>query len=62
MQVYKFGGASIANPVQMQQLLPIIQSVKTPLVIVLSAYGKTTNALEAIALTCKANKLKKRKS
>lgn len=53
MQVYKFGGASIASPMHMQQLLPIIQSVKTPLVVVLSAYGKTTNALEAIALACK---------
>ena len=55
MQVYKFGGASIANPVQMQQLVPIIQSAETPLIIVLSAYGKTTNALEAIALACKSH-------
>ena len=61
MQVYKFGGASIASPVQMQQLLPIIQSVNTPLVIVLSAYGKTTNALEAIALACKVKQIEEAK-
>ncbi|WP_118950805.1 aspartate kinase [Taibaiella helva] len=48
MQVYKFGGASIANPERMQALLPIIAYGGTPLVVVVSAYGKTTNALEAI--------------
>lgn len=48
MKVYKFGGASIANPQRMSALLPIIKAVKTPLVIVISAYGKTTNALEEI--------------
>lgn len=48
MQVYKFGGASIATPERMQALLPIIQYGGTPLVVVVSAYGKTTNALEAI--------------
>ena len=61
MQVYKFGGASIANPVQMQQLVPIIQSAETPLIIVLSAYGKTTNALEAIALACKSHEVEEAK-
>lgn len=48
MQVYKFGGASIASPDRMQSLLPIIQQAGTPLIVVVSAYGKTTNALEAI--------------
>ncbi|MBS1588611.1 MAG: aspartate kinase [Bacteroidetes bacterium] len=48
MQVYKFGGASIATPERMRQLLPIIQQTKEPLVIVVSALGKTTNALEDI--------------
>jgi aspartate kinase len=61
MQVYKFGGASIANPVQMQQLVPIIQSAKMHLVIVLSAYGKTTNALETIALACKSQHVEEAK-
>jgi aspartate kinase len=48
MQVYKFGGASIATPDAMRALLPIIKSAKTPLTLVVSAYGKTTNALEAV--------------
>jgi len=48
MQVYKFGGASIATPERMRALLPIITYGKTPLIVVVSAYGKTTNALEAI--------------
>ncbi|MBS1782067.1 MAG: aspartate kinase [Bacteroidetes bacterium] len=48
MQVYKFGGASIATPERMRQLIPVIQQAKEPLVIVVSALGKTTNALEEI--------------
>lgn len=48
MQVYKFGGASIATPERMRTLLPIIRLAGTPLVVVVSAFGKTTNALEAI--------------
>jgi len=48
MQVYKFGGASIATPERMRALLPIIDYGKTPLIVVVSAYGKTTNALEAV--------------
>lgn len=48
MQVYKFGGASIATPERMQALLPIITYGGTPLVLIVSAYGKTTNALEAV--------------
>ena len=42
MKVYKFGGASIANPEAMRALLPIIQMAQQPLVVVVSAYGKTT--------------------
>jgi aspartate kinase len=48
MQVYKFGGASIATPERMQALLPIIKDARQPIVLVVSAMGKTTNALEAI--------------
>lgn len=48
MQVYKFGGASIASPERMRRLLPVIGSADRPLVLVVSAYGKTTNALEAV--------------
>ena len=48
MHVYKFGGASIADAGRMAALLPIITDEKEPLLIVLSALGKTTNALERI--------------
>lgn len=48
MEVYKFGGASIATPERMQGLLPVIEGGEKPLVLVVSALGKTTNALEAI--------------
>jgi len=48
MRVYKFGGASIADAGRMAALLPIISEEQQPLLIVLSALGKTTNALEAI--------------
>lgn len=56
MQVYKFGGASIATPANMQALWPIVQQ-EQPVVLVVSAIGKTTNALEAIvAAACKGDK------
>jgi aspartate kinase len=48
MKVYKFGGASIADAGRMAALLPIIQERQQPLLLVLSALGKTTNALEEI--------------
>ncbi len=54
MNIYKFGGASIATPERMQQLVSIINSAEHPLVIVVSAMGKMTNALEAIvAAACR---------
>lgn len=48
MEVYKFGGASIATPQRMQAVLPILDLVEGPLVVVMSALGKTTNALESV--------------
>ena len=48
MQVYKFGGASIATPERMKALLPIIENAHEQLILVVSALGKTTNALEAV--------------
>jgi len=47
MKVFKFGGASVESPQRMRNLLPIVRKYK-PQVIVLSAIGKTTNALEEI--------------
>lgn len=49
MNIYKFGGASIATPPAMRNLLSIVKEAQQPLVIVVSAFGKTTNALEKIA-------------
>lgn len=48
MTVYKFGGASIATPERMRALLSIIQDAPKQLVVVVSAMGKITNALEEI--------------
>lgn len=56
MQVYKFGGASIATPERMKALLPIIQEAKGALTVVVSAMGKTTNALEEIVRTACSDK------
>ncbi len=57
MRVFKFGGASIATPERIEALLPIIKSESEPLLLVVSAIGKTTNALENIVNTaCKGDK------
>lgn len=50
IQVYKFGGASLANPERLRNVASIIQSHSDKrLVVVASAIGKTTNALEEVA-------------
>ncbi len=57
MRVFKFGGASIADAGRMAALLPIISEEQQPGLLVLSALGKTTNALEKIVnLACKNEK------
>ncbi len=48
MRVYKFGGASIATPERMKALLPIVTREQGSVLLVVSALGKTTNALERI--------------
>jgi len=50
VQVYKFGGASVKNAAAILNLCRIVREYgpKGPLVIVVSAMGKTTNALEEI--------------
>jgi aspartate kinase len=50
LQVYKFGGASVKDAVAILNLCRIVRDYgpKGPLVIVVSAMGKTTNALEEI--------------
>jgi aspartate kinase len=57
MRVFKFGGASIADAGRMAAILPIIREENEPVLLVLSALGKTTNALEKIVNSaCKGDK------
>jgi len=52
MQVFKFGGASLKNAEAIRNMTAIVKShSKTPLVVVVSAMGKTTNALESVLNT-----------
>lgn len=46
MKVYKFGGASVRSAEAIRNLAEIVRKEKDSLVIVISAFGKTTNALE----------------
>jgi aspartate kinase len=48
MQVYKFGGASINKLERIQQVAQIVSTTEGPLLVVVSAMGKTTNALEKV--------------
>ncbi|MGZ2371250.1 aspartate kinase [Ancylomarina sp. YFZ004] len=48
MDVFKFGGASVNSALGVQNFLKIVQSYKNESLIVVSAMGKTTNALEQI--------------
>ncbi|PJJ75980.1 aspartate kinase [Thermoflavifilum aggregans] len=49
MKIFKFGGASLQNYSRIQLVLDILQTTShRPLVIVVSAMGKTTNALEKV--------------
>ena len=49
MQVFKFGGASVKDAAAVRNVANILQQYKNqPLVIIVSAMGKVTNALEAV--------------
>lgn len=48
MKVFKFGGASIKSAEAIRNLLSILKQENGQLVIVISALGKTTNALEEL--------------
>jgi aspartate kinase len=49
MQVFKFGGASVSSIDRIKQVASILSSYKgKPLVVVISAMGKTTNELETV--------------
>lgn len=48
MIIYKFGGASVRDAEGIRNLAKIVSGEKEKLVIVVSAFGKTTNALEGV--------------
>lgn len=48
MNIYKFGGASVRDAESIKNLLQILSSQKTNLIVVVSAMGKTTDALEIL--------------
>ncbi len=48
MKVYKFGGASVSDASSIRNVLQIVSMAQSPLVIVVSAMGKTTNGLERV--------------
>ncbi|MDX5347561.1 MAG: aspartate kinase, partial [Hymenobacteraceae bacterium] len=50
MKVFKFGGASVKDAAAFQNLAKIVEAKKEqePLLVVVSAMGKTTNALEQV--------------
>lgn len=48
MKVYKFGGASVKDAAGISNLAGIVSLEKGDLIIVVSAFGKTTNALEKV--------------
>lgn len=48
MKVYKFGGASLQSAEGIRNIVSIVGAVKEPLFVVVSAMGKTTNAMELV--------------
>ena len=48
MKVYKFGGASVRSADGVRNLCDIVREEEGPLFVVVSAMGKTTNALEGV--------------
>ena len=48
MKVHKFGGASVKDAAGIRNLYDIVSGERNNLVVVVSAFGKTTNALEEI--------------
>ena len=48
MKIYKFGGASVRSAEGVANLCHIVKGEQGPLFIVVSAMGKTTNALELV--------------
>ena len=56
MKVYKFGGASVKDAAGIRNLAEILQRDDNELVVVISAMGKTTNALEQVVAALYAHR------
>ena len=48
MKVFKFGGASVKDAESVRNIASILNKYSDNLVVVISAMGKTTNALERV--------------
>ncbi len=59
MLVYKFGGASVKNAEGVRNVEKIVRMVEGDLMVVVSAMGKTTNALERVVETLAAGQEEK---
>jgi aspartate kinase len=58
MKIFKFGGASIANASCIKNIAALMQDYKSEkTMLVISALGKTTNALEQVAIAYNSNNL-----
>ena len=49
MNIHKFGGASVKDADNVRNVLSIIKELNRPIIIVISAMGKMTNAMEIVA-------------
>ena len=49
MNIHKFGGASVKDADGVRNVLSIIKSLNRPVIVVISAMGKITNAMEIVA-------------
>jgi aspartate kinase len=49
MQVVKFGGGILKDPNGVKQMVPVLLPFEGKMIVVVSAFGKTTNALEMLA-------------
>ena len=59
MKVFKFGGASVKNADAVRNVGNVLQAFEgEEVLVVVSAMGKTTNALELLATAYFENKLK----
>ena len=56
MRIFKFGGASVKDATSVKNVAAVLQKVGyEDVLIIVSAMGKTTNALEAIVETYQNN-------